>query len=57
MQIEIDVTSVRDEEALASIFYTLRLDVGEFLEERWDVEDNSRSNQIDTLRGNETGRE
>lgn len=48
VQIKADVRAVGDEDALAGGVETLGLELGQFLEETWDVDDGAGADQVDT---------
>jgi hypothetical protein len=53
VQLEVDLGAVADEEVLAGVGEALRLEVGEFLEEGLNVEDDARADQVGALRVDE----
>lgn len=55
VEVKVDVASVGYEDALAGIYNSLGLNIGKFLEERWYVEDDARTDQVDAFRRDKTG--
>ena len=57
MQIETDVRTVRDEDALTGGRQTLGFELGQFLEKARDVEDSAGADEVETGGRNQTGGE
>ena len=55
MQVQADVSTIRDKDALAGTLQTLLLEGGQLLEEAGDVEDGSRADEVDTRGGDQAG--
>ena len=57
MQLEADVSAIRDEDTLSGGSQTLFFQGGQFLEEAGDVHDGSGADKVDTFGGDKARRE
>ena len=55
MEVEVDLTAVLDEDTVVHVFQALFLQLGKFLEEARNVEDNSGADQVHAVRVDEAG--